>query len=253
MLLHSNARLFSHPAHSSNPMVCRRWQPTRAASGNGKPFQQQQQDDADDPVAAMLWAAQQQDGLRVVFQEEGGEEVDDLEDVLEDLEDPWMRNPSPPEWSEAPLFGVTPDMPSSNSSSSSDGAAAAGTAPTSDPGSLFATVSWQQLQQRMREEQQQRLVVLEVKCPDDPQQQQQQPCRPLPDPLPWPQSAGENVQRVTVESLAGLTREQAAEWQQEGAVVAVWDSGHHSCLAAAIRLSAVYRLPHVELLQQDSH
>lgn len=75
-------------------------------------------------------------------------------------------------------------------------------------------------------------------------------CSPLPDPLPWPQS-GQAVERVTVDSLVGLTRELAAAWQQEGAVVAVWDSGHHSCLAAAIRLSAVYRLPHVVLLQQQ--
>lgn len=189
--------------------------------------------------------------------------------------------PAAPEWSEAPLFGV-PDVPSS--SSSSDGAAAPAPASASDSGSRFATVSWQQLQQQMQERQQQQLVVLEVKCPDDPQQQQQQPCRwvtlhlplaqpspkgrrtplitpamsvcacpcsPLPDTLTWPQS-GEAVQRVTVESLAGLTRDLAAEWHQEGAVVAVWDSGHHSCLAAAIRLSAVYRLPNVVLLQQDS-
>lgn len=76
-------------------------------------------------------------------------------------------------------------------------------------------------------------------------------CSPLPDPLQWPRRSGEAVERVTVESLAGLTRELAAGWKQ-GAVVAVWDSGHHSCLAAAIRLSAVYRLPHVVLLQQDS-
>jgi hypothetical protein len=96
-------------------------------------------------------------------------------------------------------------------------------------------------------------------------------CRPLPDPLPWliseqqqqpadPQQQQQQqeqvtplqpaqVHRVTLE-LSALTRELAAEWQQQVAVVAVWDSGHHSSLAAAIRLSAVYRLPHVVLLQQ---
>lgn len=96
MLLHTNARLFRSARLLSNqPLLCRHWQPTRAASANGKqPEQQRVEDDADDPVAAMLWAAQQQDGVRVVFEGEGAEELDDLEDVLEDLEDPWMRNPS---------------------------------------------------------------------------------------------------------------------------------------------------------------
>lgn len=75
-------------------MLCRRWQPTRAASPNGKQPQQQQEDDAGDPVAAMLWAAQQHDGVHVVFEGEGAEELDELDDVLDDLEDPWMRNPS---------------------------------------------------------------------------------------------------------------------------------------------------------------
>jgi hypothetical protein len=89
-------------------------------------------------------------------------------------------------------------------------------------------------------------------------------CRPLPDPLPWLDTKQQQqqqqqqqvtplqpdqVHKVTLE-LSQLTRELAAEWQQRGAVVAVWDSGHHSSLAAAIRLKAVYRLPHVVLLQQ---
>lgn len=60
------------------------------SSGNGKP--QQQQSAEDDPVSAMLWAAQQ-DGLEVVF-EDDDDDVGELSDVLEDLEDPWMRNPS---------------------------------------------------------------------------------------------------------------------------------------------------------------
>jgi hypothetical protein len=51
--------------------------------------------------------------------------------------------------------------------------------------------------------------------------------------------------------LVGVTRGVAAQWRQRGALVAVWDSGHHSCLAAAIRLSAVYRLPGVALLKAD--
>ena len=46
----------------------------------------------DDPVAAMLWAAQQ-DGMQVVFEGDADAE-DDLDDILDDLEDPWMRNPS---------------------------------------------------------------------------------------------------------------------------------------------------------------
>ena len=94
-------------------------------------------------------------------------------------------------------------------------------------------------------------------------------CRPLPEPLPWLSTAGSmqsqqqqqqqqqqqgslqagQVQVVRLE-LPSLTREVAAQWQEQGAVVAVWDSGHHSCLAAAIRLSAVYRLPQVVLLQE---
>ena len=59
----------------------------------------------------------------------------------------------------------------------------------------------------------------------------------------------DQVVRVKLE-LSSLTRDVAAGWQQQGAFIAVWDSGHHSCLAAAIRLSAVYRLPNVVLLQE---
>jgi len=43
----------------------------------------------DDPVAAMMWAAQQ-DGVQVLFDE--FDEDADYDDILEDLEDPWMRN-----------------------------------------------------------------------------------------------------------------------------------------------------------------
>lgn len=73
-------------------------------------------------------------------------------------------------------------------------------------------------------------------------------CRPLPDPVPWATAAahGQQVQLVSMQ-LADLTREVAAAWQ--GNAVAVVDSGHHSCLAAAIRLRAVYRLSNVVLLQ----
>lgn len=45
----------------------------------------------DDPVAAMMWAAQQ-DGVQVLFDED--DEDADYDDILDDLEDPWMRNPS---------------------------------------------------------------------------------------------------------------------------------------------------------------
>jgi hypothetical protein len=63
-------------------------QPFGSSNGSTAP----QQQDEDDPVAAMLWAAQQ-DGVKIVF-EEDPDDLDDLEDVLGDLEDPWMRNPS---------------------------------------------------------------------------------------------------------------------------------------------------------------
>lgn len=55
------------------------------------------------------------------------------------------------------------------------------------------------------------------------------------------------MQRVSL-ALADVTREAAAAWPN--GIVAVWDSGHHSSLAAAIRLSAVYRVPRVVLLQE---
>jgi hypothetical protein len=73
------------------------------------------------------------------------------------------------------------------------------------------------------------------------QQQQQQQQVPL--------LQHDRIQIVKL-GLADVTRDAAVAWQQAGAVVAVWDSGHHSCLAAVIRLSAVYRLPDVVLLQQ---
>lgn len=41
----------------------------------------------------MLAAAQQAGGYKIVFEDEEGYE-DMLDDMLEDLEDPWMRNPS---------------------------------------------------------------------------------------------------------------------------------------------------------------
>lgn len=50
-------------------------------------------------------------------------------------------------------------------------------------------------------------------------------------------------------SLVELTRDAAAAWMDDGSIIAVVDTGHHSCLAAAIRLSAVYRMPRVVLLQ----
>lgn len=77
------------------------------------------------------------------------------------------------------------------------------------------------------------------------QQQQQQETQDVPQ-----QEGQLKVQRVSL-GLSAVTRDVALEWQQQAAVVAVWDSGHHSCLAAAIRLSTVYRLPHVVLLQQQ--
>jgi hypothetical protein len=78
-------------------------------------------------------------------------------------------------------------------------------------------------------------------------------CRPLPDPLPWETSASQQQQQAGVAvqhaslQLQELDRSAAAAWQ--GSTVAVIDTGHHSCLAAAIRLSAVYRLSSVVLLQ----
>lgn len=56
-----------------------------------EPLWQEQQQQAEDPVAAMLWAAQQ-DSMKIVVQDE--DEFDELDDIMEDLEDPWMRNPS---------------------------------------------------------------------------------------------------------------------------------------------------------------
>lgn len=76
-------------------------------------------------------------------------------------------------------------------------------------------------------------------------QQQHQQAQELPQ-----QEGQLQVQRVSL-GLSAVTRDVALEWQQQAAVVAVWDSGHHNCLAAAIRLSAVYRLPNVVLLQQQ--
>jgi hypothetical protein len=68
-------------------------------------------------------------------------------------------------------------------------------------------------------------------------------CRPLPEQLPLQLDP---VQRFALEvvrtPLAQLDRDAAERWRQQGAVVAVWNSGHHSCLATAIRLSAVWRL-----------
>jgi hypothetical protein len=48
-------------------------------------------------VAALLWAARESEGIaRVAFDGTAAAEAeqDDLEDLLEDLEDPWMRFPS---------------------------------------------------------------------------------------------------------------------------------------------------------------
>jgi hypothetical protein len=50
-------------------------------------------------------------------------------------------------------------------------------------------------------------------------------------------------------ALIDITRDVAETWRDK--LVAVIDTGHHSCLAAAIRLTAVYRLPQVVLLQAD--
>lgn len=76
-------------------------------------------------------------------------------------------------------------------------------------------------------------------------------CRSLPDPLPWTSSStSSSALQLQHERLAlqEITRDVAAAWQDK-AVIAVLDTGHHSCLAAAIRLSAVYRLSQVVLLQ----
>lgn len=63
-------------------------QPPQGSSNGSTPQQQQQQDD---PVAAMMWAAQQ-DGYKIVFEDD--DDHNELDDVMDDLEDPWMRNPS---------------------------------------------------------------------------------------------------------------------------------------------------------------
>jgi hypothetical protein len=79
-------------------------------------------------------------------------------------------------------------------------------------------------------------------------------CRPLPETLPWTMSATQQqqgdlpVQHASLQ-LQEIDRAAAAAWQNS--TVAVVDTGHHSCLAAAIRLSAVYRLPSVVLLQLE--
>jgi hypothetical protein len=65
-------------------------QPSQSG-GNEPLWLEQQQQQAEDPVAAMLWAAQQ-DGMKIVIEDE--DDLDELEAVMEDLEDPWMRNPS---------------------------------------------------------------------------------------------------------------------------------------------------------------
>lgn len=60
------------------------------------------------------------------------------------------------------------------------------------------------------------------------------------------------AQVVRVAQLAELTRDAVDAWSPQHACIAVVDSGHHSCLAAAIRLQAVWRLPNVVLLQLTS-
>jgi hypothetical protein len=47
----------------------------------------------EDPLEAMLYVAQQETGMNVVWADPDDEE-DELEDVLDDLEDVWMRNPA---------------------------------------------------------------------------------------------------------------------------------------------------------------
>jgi hypothetical protein len=47
----------------------------------------------DDPLEAMLFVAQQEMGMNVVWADPE-EEEEELEDVLDDLEDVWMRNPA---------------------------------------------------------------------------------------------------------------------------------------------------------------
>jgi hypothetical protein len=83
----------------------------------------------------------------------------------------------------------------------------------------------------------------------------------LPEPPPWgirevtdtDSSRGGAVCRVVVERLplTAVTRDAADAWR-DAAAVAVLDSGHHSALAAAVRLSAVYRLRRVCLLTLDA-
>jgi hypothetical protein len=65
-------------------------QPSQTA-GASEPLWQEQQQHSEDPVAAMMWAAQQ-DGMKIVVEDE--DDFDELDDIMEDLEDPWMRNPS---------------------------------------------------------------------------------------------------------------------------------------------------------------
>ncbi|WIA39784.1 hypothetical protein OEZ86_005839 [Tetradesmus obliquus] len=193
----------------------------------------------------MLYVAQQEMGMGVVWADPD-EEEEELEDVLDDLEDVWMRNPAPPEWAEA--TGLLQDAAASTTNGGSSSNSSNST--VQDPARSIPTMSWQQLQQLLQEQQPQQLVVLQVETGDD-----EAPARPLPDSLPWADAAsqqqqgGLSVQHASLQ-LQQLDRQAAAAWQQ-GSTVAVVDTGHHSCLAAAIRLSAVYRLPSVVLLQLE--
>jgi hypothetical protein len=49
--------------------------------------------DADDPLEAMLYVAQQEMGMNVVWADPD-EDEEELEDMLEELEDVWMRSPA---------------------------------------------------------------------------------------------------------------------------------------------------------------
>jgi hypothetical protein len=84
--------------NGSNPRWAQQQQQQRQqqqtpADGSATPTSSDASADADDPLEAMLYVAQQEMGMGVVWADPE-EEEEELEDMLDELEDVWMRNPA---------------------------------------------------------------------------------------------------------------------------------------------------------------
>lgn len=166
------------------------------------------------PLSEVLQAARDL-GYKVVYEEE---EAEDWDDILEDLDDPWMREPS----ADLALEGLVPSIGASESSVGGEQTTAA--SPYSAEAG-FEEVSASDVRE-LQAECDAAVVLLDVRS------SLEFDTRSIPGAMHVP--------------LKELTREAALALAEGGVTVVVVGSGDHRSQQAAVRLKAVYGLPMVK-------